>query len=149
MKKTFPILLLIFFINIFRISAQINKPDSSINDQHKMVDLLLKKSKNQKTAAWILLGAGAGVAIAGGIIGTNAVENSNPNDPFDIFPRGTLAGGGMVLGGAVAIIASVPFFIASGRNKKEANLFFRNESQSSLHRLHKANVYSVGISLRL
>lgn len=149
MKKTFSILLLIYFINIFRISAQINKPDSSINDQHKMVDLLLKKSKNQKTAAWILLGAGAGVAIAGGIIGTNAVENSNPNDPFDIFPRGTLAGGGMVLGGAVAMIASVPFFIASGRNKKEANLFFRNESQSSLHRLHKANVYSVGISLRL
>lgn len=149
MKKTFSILLLISFINIFRISAQINKPDSSINDQHKMVDLLLKKSKNQKTAAWILLGAGAGVAIAGGIIGTNAVENSNPNDPFDIFPRGTLAGGGMVLGGAVAMIASVPFFIASGRNKKEANLFFRNESQSSLHRLHKANVYSVGISLRL
>jgi len=149
MKKTFPILLLIFFINIFKINAQINKPDSSRSEQHKMADVLLKKSKNQKTAAWILLGAGAGVAITGGIIGTNAIKNSNPDDPWDIFPRGSLAGGGMVLGGLAATVVSVPFFIASGRNKKKANLIFQNDSQAFLHRLKKGNVYSVGISLRL
>lgn len=149
MKKRLSILLLIFFVNILKIDAQINKPDSSISEQHKMADFLLKKSKNQKTAAWILLGVGAGVVIAGAIIGTNAVKNSYPDDSFDIFPRGSIAGGGMLLGGGVAMIVSVPFFIASGRNKKEVNLFFQNESQSSLQRLHKANVYSVGISLRL
>lgn len=149
MKKILSILLLIFLSNIFKIKAQINKPDSSISEQHKMGDLLLKKSKNQKTAAWILLGAGAGVAIAGGIIGTNAIKNANPDDPWDIFPRGSLAGGGMLVGGIIAAVVSVPYFIASGRNKKKANLIFQNESQSFLHRLKKGNIYSVGISLRL
>ncbi|MEO6894716.1 MAG: hypothetical protein ABI136_06730 [Ginsengibacter sp.] len=149
MKKSWSILLLIFFINIFKISAQTYQPGSTKSEQHKMADLLIKKSKRQKTAAWILMGAGAGVAIAGGIIGTNAIKNSNPDDPFDIFPRGSLAGGAMVLVGVAAIITSVPFFIASGRNKKKANLIFQNESQSFLHQLHKANVFSVGISLRL
>ncbi len=149
MKKKLSILLLIIFIIIFKINAQINQLDSSISEQHKMADLLLKKSKNQKTAAWILLGIGSGVAIAGGIIGTNAAKNYNPDNPFDIFPRGTLAGGGMILGGAAAIIASVPFFIASGRNKKKANLIFQNDSQSFLHQLHKRNNYSVGVSLTL
>ena len=149
MKKILSIFLLIFFINILKLNAQINKPDSSVNHQHTMADYLLKKSKNQKTAAWILLGGGAGVAIAGGIIGTNAIKNANPDDPWDIFPRGSLAGGGMLVGGIIAALVSVPYFIASGRNKKRANLIFQNDSQTFLQRLHKGNVYSVGISLRL
>ncbi|HXS58758.1 MAG TPA: hypothetical protein VN726_21690 [Hanamia sp.] len=150
MNRIFLILLVIFLSNIFEINAQVNKPDSSINAQPKMADLLLKKSKNQKTAAWILLGAGAGAAIAGTIIGTNAVGNYDPNDPFNIFPRGTLAGGAFILGGAAAMVASVPFFIASGRNKKKANLIFRNESKSFSGQLHhKANFFSVGIMWKL
>ena len=144
MTKTFSILLLIFFINILEINAQI-KPGASINSQ-TLPDYLLKKSKNQKTAAWILLGSGSAVAIAGSIIGTNAVKNSNPNDPFDIFPPGSLAGGAMILGGIAAIVASVPFFIASGKNKRKANLILQNEPQSFLRQLHKGKNYSVGVS---
>ena len=146
MNKTLSILLLIFFMNVFKIDAQINKPEPFKNEQHNMADFFLKKSKNQKTAAWILLGGGAGVALAGDIIGTNAIKNSNPDE---LFPRGSLAGGGMLLGGVIATIASIPFFIASGKNKKIANLIFKNESQSFLHRLHKANSISVGVSLKL
>ncbi|RNI38855.1 hypothetical protein EFY79_04115 [Hanamia caeni] len=149
MKKILSILLLIFFSNIFKVNAQIDKPDSPISAQHKMGHLLLKTSHNQKTAAWILLGAGAGVAIAGAIIGTNAVKNADPDEPFDIFPRGSLTGGGMVLGGAAAMVTSVPFFIASGKNKKKAKLFVQNDWQTFLRRLKKGNAYSVGISLKL
>jgi hypothetical protein len=149
MNKTISILLLIFLIAVFKANGQINEQDSSIDLQPNRGDLLLNRSKNQKTTAWILLGAGAGVFIAGGIIGTNAVKNYTPDNPFDIFPRGTLAGGAMILGGTVAMAASVPFFIASGRNKKKANLIFQKDSQSFLHQLHKANVFSVGVNLIL
>lgn len=146
MNQKFSMLLLIFLINIFKTDGQIAKPDSSISERHKMADLLLKKSKNQKTTAWILLGAGAGISIAGSIIGTNSYTS---DDPFNILPPGAVAGGIMIITGVAAIVTSVPFFIVSGRNKREANLIFRNESQSLLQLLHKANVYSVGINLRL
>ena len=147
MNKILSILLLIFFISIFKINAQINEPGLPKGKLDKMSDLVLKRSKRQKTTAWILLGTGAGVSIAGAIIGSNSISNSA--DQWDIFPRGTLAGGGMILGGITAIITSVPFFIASGRNKRNAHLIFQNDSQSFLHRLYKTNVYSVGINLRL
>ena len=147
MKKRWLILLLIFFVNIAKIDAQINKPDSSLSEQHRMADLLLEKSARQKTAAWILLGAGAGLTIAGGIVGTNAVKNQD--NPFDIFPRGTLAGGAMIGGGITAMVISVPLFLASSRNKKKAHLILQNDSQSFLHRLHHGNVYSVGVSFGL
>jgi hypothetical protein len=147
MKKRWPIVLLIFFVNIVNIDAQINKPDSSISERHRIQDLLLKKSARQKTAAWILLGTGAGLTIAGGIVGTNAVKNQD--NPFDIFPRGSLAGGAMIAGGLAAMVTSVPLFLASARNKKKAHFILQNDSQSLLHRLHHGNIYSVGVSLRL
>jgi hypothetical protein len=55
----------------------------------------------------------------------------------------------MVLGGAAAMVTSVPFFIASGKNKKKAKLFVQNDWQTFLRRLKKGNAYSVGISLKL
>ncbi|MGH2554045.1 MAG: hypothetical protein ACRDEB_10025 [Chitinophagaceae bacterium] len=69
----------------------------------------LRKSKNQKTAAWVLLGAGSAcLAIA-----------APGNVSFDILPALVIGGGGMV-------VASIPLFIASGKNKKKAmNMSFR------------------------
>src|SRR5690349_4439151 len=106
MKKKWSIVLLIFFVNMATIDAQMNKPDSSLSEQHRKAYLLLEKSARQKTTAWILLGAGAGLTIAGGIVGANAVKNQD--NPFDIFPRGTLAGGAMILGGVAAMVTSAP-----------------------------------------
>ena len=147
MIKKLSILLLVFLFNIFNLNAQRNGQDSSVNQQHKTAELLLKKSKKQKTVAWILLGAGAGVSIIGYAIGSNSY---NPDHPLDIFPPGALAGGAMILGAAAMAVSSVPFFIASGRNKKKANLILRKESQTLLPRLlNKSNVFSVGVSLRL
>lgn len=63
----------------------------------------LKKSKNQKTAAWIMLGAGAGcLAIAA------------PGEvSFDVLPALVIGGGGLIVG-------SIPLFIASRKNQKKA-----------------------------
>ena len=78
----------------------------------------LTKSKHQKTAAWIMLGAGAAMfAIAA------------PGDvSFD-------AAGVLVIGGAALVLGSIPLFIATSRNKKKAlyaTAFFKMEKTPPL-----------------
>src|SRR6185436_14235236 len=70
----------------------------------------LLKSKNQKTAAWVLLGGGVALIGAGFLIG------DSKNATFDD------AGTGVVLGGIgfLSTIGSIPLFIASGKNKRKA-----------------------------
>lgn len=63
----------------------------------------LKKSKSQKTTAWILLGAGVTLlAIA-----------APGNVSFDVLPI-------LAIGSGAAIIGSIPLFIAAGKNKRRA-----------------------------
>lgn len=63
----------------------------------------LKKSKGQKTAAWICLG-----------IGVACLATAAPGDvTFDVLPVLVIGGGGLVLG-------SIPLFIAASRNKRKA-----------------------------
>ena len=70
----------------------------------------LLKSKNQKTAAWVLLGGGTALIGLGFLIG------DSKNATFDD------AGTGVVLGGIgfLSAVGSIPLFIASGKNKRKA-----------------------------
>jgi uncharacterized membrane protein YebE (DUF533 family) len=63
----------------------------------------LKKSKSQKTAAFILLGAGA-VAF---------IVVSPGNLSFE-------ASGNLIVAGGLAALGSIPLFIASGKNKRKS-----------------------------
>ena len=78
----------------------------------------LQKSKSQKTVAFILLGVGAtAFAIA-----------APGNVSFDILPV-------LVIGGGVAMLSSIPLFIASGRNKRKGmNLSFKNETAPQIQK---------------
>ena len=70
----------------------------------------LQKSKNQKTAGWVLVGGGTALIVTGFIVGNS--ENST----FDDAATGaTLAGIGVL-----SALGSIPLFIASGKNKKKA-----------------------------
>jgi hypothetical protein len=86
----------------------------------------LKKSKNQKTAAWILLGGGFALT-------TTSIVIATPKATEDL----TYAFGGFLVGqpapendytaenillvtGTAAMLGSIPLFIASGKNKKRA-----------------------------
>ena len=86
----------------------------------------LKKSKNQKTAAWILLGGGFALS-------TTSILVASPKATEDL----TYGLGGFLVGqpapendytaesillvtGTAAMLGSIPLFIASGKNKKKA-----------------------------
>ena len=73
----------------------------------------LKKSKNQKRAAWVLLGVGSLSVVAGSIeVNPNYGESNRPY---------------LGIGGLVTAVASIPNFIAAARNKKNAmRLSFNN-----------------------
>ena len=86
----------------------------------------LNKSKNQKTAAWILLGGGFALStisiviptpkatedltygLAGFLVGEPVPENNYTAESI------------LLVTGIAAMLGSIPLFIASGKNKKRA-----------------------------
>ena len=81
----------------------------------------LKKNKNQKTAAWVMLGGGLALGVGGAAWAGSDWEASGP-------------GALMVIGGA-SVIGSIPLFIASGKNKRKAmsaTTFFKMETAPQL-----------------
>jgi hypothetical protein len=121
MKKA-TISLLIICVTHFSFSQQ------TATDVPKVQTDYLKKSKNQKTTAWILLGGGIGLILSGGIV--NAHEVYDPNS-FDrtYSTKGTP----LVITGVVAMAVSIPLFISSSKNKKKAmSVTFRNEIKPQL-----------------
>ncbi len=92
---------------------QVQQPSTSLTR-----DEYLKKSKTQKIVGFVFLGAGV----------ITLVSVSGGNTDF-----GTL--GTVVVAGAVSVLASIPFFIASGRNKRKANnasLSFKFEKNQTM-----------------
>ena len=97
----------------------------------------LKKSKKQKTAAWILAGVGT-LSVILGTIEVNPDYGENNNSSF------------FLVGGLVAIGASVPLFIASARNKKKGmSLSFKNNTVPRLRNNNLNNSSVPSISLRV
>jgi len=70
----------------------------------------IEKSKNQKTAAWFLLGGGVA------LIGTGFLVGDDKEASFDDAFTGALMAGI----GVLSTIGSIPLFIASGKNKRKA-----------------------------
>jgi hypothetical protein len=103
MKKLIAFALL-FLIIITSFSQQPNSTQPLTHDDY------LKKSKNQKSAAWALLGGGVALMGIGYLVGDQK-ESS-----FDDAATGAVMAGV----GILAAIGSIPLFIASGKNKRKA-----------------------------
>jgi zinc transporter ZupT len=71
----------------------------------------LKKSKKQKTGAWLLAGTG-GVILLGTLVSSGVASISNSPPPFPIV---------LVLLGSASIVGSISLFKASTRNRRKAN----------------------------
>ena len=104
--------LIAFFAIALAAFSQQNNPSPTLTKQNYLL-----KSKNQNTAAWILLGSG--LAMVGGGLAINlsgGILNGNGSKGLWLS----------YLGGAVTI-TSIPFFIAASKNKKKAvSLSFKN-----------------------
>ena len=100
----------------------------------------LKKSKNKKTTAWVMLGGGAGLILVGGLLG-NSKESSFSD-----------AGTGIVIAGvgALSMLGSIPLFIASGKNKRKAmSMSFKNEMVPQLQKSSFVNRLVPSLSLKI
>ncbi len=124
MKKQFIlILLLVLTIDVF---SQQTVPSPALTKQS-----LYQKSKNQKTAA-ITLAAGGSLLVLIGI----PSWTSGYSDGLDFFNSDPQAGAaeiktanGFFIAGITLILGSVPFFIASAKNKlRGMSLSFRKET---------------------
>jgi uncharacterized protein YxeA len=110
------LILLLFVLNLF------SQPQTNSNYSR---DHYLVKSKNQKKVATILLAGGAASILTGALIPKGESEGGfNPfykNDGIKFTFVGI---------GTLSMLASIPFYIASSKNKRRANaakLSFNNQ----------------------
>jgi hypothetical protein len=107
MKKiVFSLTLLLFLVKSFSQTPALSK------------DYYLKKSKTQKTVAWVMLGGGVAMATIGLIIVNKQVND----DPFNTLNNLGTVGGSAILGivGIGSALGSIPFFISSAKNARRA-----------------------------
>ena len=98
MKQLIISLLLIIFAGNSFAQQTTTLPSQAKNDY-------LQKSKSQKTAAWIMLGGGIALAVAGTAVTASDWESTG--------------GPAMMVIGAACVVGSIPLFIAAGKNKKK------------------------------
>lgn len=112
-----------FGMILSKVNGQVS--DSTLAQHHPKLDArqLFQKSKKNRTIASILLGGG----LISGLAGVSKYMNQDDN----------IDGGGeaaMTIG-AIAVVASIPFFVMSLSNKKKAmNLSFSNETTPQLYK---------------
>ncbi len=147
MKKIFISALFLAFVTV-----SFSQQNNSQKYAFKQEDYL-KKSKKQKTFAWVLLGSGAALVVVGVVI------PKGEKDGFDILTwsdtyKNEDIKAAFILGGALSMGGSIPLFIASGRNKRKAlaaSAFFDFEKISLLNQAQITNQrFAVtGIRIRL
>ena len=101
-------------------------------DQNQIKNFYLEKSKNQKTTGWILLGAGTALVIGGGYVFDKTWDDASSTT--------TDIAGFAILTGVIADLASIPYFIGAGRNKRKAaslslgyqNIYLRCDNSYSI-----------------
>ncbi len=107
----------------------------------------VQKNKKQKTG-WILLGSGVTLMATSIIWGSSDDNNSlGFSDNFDAQAMLFIAGG-------VVCIASIPFFISSGTNKKNAILTLNTVTTNTVttnfkNAANKSNYLTLGLTVNL
>jgi uncharacterized membrane protein len=141
-KQLFLILLLTLATNVFC--------QQTTNLAPAVKSDLLKKSNNQKTTA-IILAAGGGLLATIGIItwGTgfsDAFSFDNPNSGASEMNTGNV----LLASGGVLMLGSIPFFIASGSNKRKAmSISFKKEAMQQLQKSGFVNRSFPSLSLKI
>jgi len=131
--------ILYFLLLAFPAASFCQKTNDSV--QVVKTDYLVK-SKNQKTAAWVLLGGGVALIGAGFLIG------DSKNSTFDDAATGAVLGGI----GFLSTIGSIPLFIASGKNKRKAmkaTTFIKMENSGRIQHQSFVQISYPSIALKI
>lgn len=128
MKKNFLLicLLVVFAGNTQPLPQQPAVPSSDV----ELRQFYLQKAKHQKTAGLVFLVGGLGLMAAGlGQAETNRTYNFFPNGSTP--PRETKQKGlGLFIAGGISTLSSLPFIIASSRNRRQARMITGNQPTS-------------------
>jgi hypothetical protein len=102
----------------------------------------LKKSKGQKTAAWVLLGGGFALTTTSILMATPKVTEDYGNVFAGLFtgepvPENNYTAENILLiTGTASMLASIPFFIASKKNKRNAIDMSANIKMENARMIH-------------
>jgi uncharacterized membrane protein YidH (DUF202 family) len=143
MKKIF--LATLFVIACNNLFAQ-KLNDSLLNlNNEELGNYYLKKSKKQKTAAWVMMGGGLALATIGAGISMSQFEFNL----FDSQPSSSVAASDVLaVTGALIAVGSIPLFIAGAKNKKRAKLLIGNQPVSVTRSVYlRQNAIGLVISL--
>ncbi|MDZ4793759.1 MAG: hypothetical protein SGI83_05715 [Bacteroidota bacterium] len=127
MKKI--ILVAVWQLALIVAHGQTTTPASSVTTDY------LKKSRNQKTTAWILLSGGTTLVMVGMAVGLNEVLTDIGNIGSNQPEKSSNVGEVLFYTGLASIAGSIPLFIASSKNKKKANnvsVFFKIQQQPTV-----------------
>lgn len=148
MKKIFVLPLLLVF-------ATASFSQQTVHKQNLKQTDYLQKSKKQKKVAWILLGGGAGLIITSLII----PQGEPTGYQIDPISGGFYEGhkndgikGAFILAGGLSMLGSIPFFIASGKNKRRAtraSVFINMEKSPVLQTTMISNQSFPALGLRI
>ncbi len=95
-------------------------------------DDYLLKSKHQKTTALVMLGGGACFGIVGSVVAIAGTTNLFRGQ-IDKAGNNIGAAGILLITGGAAMLGSIPFFIASGKNRRNSlSLSFTNSPTPAL-----------------
>jgi|GEM_PF-586184 len=158
MKKLLFICMVCFYTTI-QASAQIRDTTANMNMHKVDANALFQKAKNQKTAAWIMLGGGAGLAIAGLAIMTHDASYDASAAITTVFTLGLVtpeehkhsaAGPILAIAGTGAMLGSIPLFSGAAKNKRKANLMLKDETVFFNPQLNiKEHLIAVGVKINL
>jgi len=109
----------------------------------ELFDFYTLKQKKNKTTAWVMLGTGIGMTIAG--IGINMsggiLDGDSTNNDKGLW---------LSYLGAATTIASIPFFISAGKNKRKAKMYLNNSiSKINFSQNRNFNCWSVSLIVPL
>jgi len=99
---------------------------STPNDMQAVKTDYRKKSKNQKTTAWVLFGGGVAITTVSVVMASVKVTEDYVNVIAGVFSSEPVqennytAENILLITGTASMLASIPFFIASKKNKRNA-----------------------------
>jgi hypothetical protein len=140
-------IIFVFVSCLFSPGIQAQHMEKTYSDlQLKENQYYSKKHKKQKRTAWILLTGGTALTI-GGIVGEVA---SFTGFTFTQPEKSNETGSYVALAGLASMATSIPFFIASAKNKKRANIALIQEKITMGHKVNQQSNYnSIALSIRL